>query len=318
MTRSLWAAAALGAALAAWPLAYGGSPYLVDLAFLSFIFVTQAVAWNLLGGYAGQVSFGYAAFFGLGAYTTALLWLRGWPPLATFPLAGLVAALFALVVGLPCLRLVGPYFSIATIGVGEAMRVLALNVEPVTGGASGLNLPSAAPGKLWFYYVGLALVAGAFAVAAWVRAGRFGLALFAIRMDQAAAESLGVNAALYKNLAHCLGALIVGMTGGLYATYFQYVHPDQVFGFEISIGMVLMPLIGGIGTLWGPVLGGVIFYVLQDTLLTTFPNLHLLIYGALLIVIILFEPVGLVGLGRRVTGLARRLSHAPGSAPAAA
>ncbi len=316
MSRPLWLAIGLGLLLATWPLAYGENLHLVDLLFLTFIFVTQALAWNLLGGFAGQVSFGYASFFGVGAYTTALLWLSGWPPLATFPLAGVVAAIFALTVGLPCFRLVGPYFSIATIGVGEAMRVLALNLEPVTGGASGLNLPTAVPSKLWFYYVGLAMVSATFALAAWTLSERFGTALFAIRMDQDAAESLGVNAALYKNLAHCLGAFVVGVSGGVYATYFQYVHPDQVFGFEISIGMVLMPLIGGIATLWGPVLGGVLFYVLQDTLLTSFPSLHLLIYGVMLVLIILFEPVGLVGLIGRLARIVRRPPPAPGPAPA--
>ncbi len=274
--------------------------YFLNLGFITFVFVAQAVAWNILGGYGGQISFGYSAFFGLGAYTTAVLWgMYHWPMVLTFPVAGLVGVIFAIIIGLPTFRLTGPYFSIATLGIGEAMRVLMLNINSL-GGASGMNLPTTIPGKMWFYYAGLILVSGTLAVSAWVRQSKFGLALFALNMDQNAAASLGVNVALYKNLAHMLGAFIVGMSGGLYATYFQYIHPDQVFGFQASISLVLMPVIGGVGTLWGPVLGGTIYYFLEDTLLSSLPSLHLLVYGVLLVLIIVLEPNGLLGMAARV------------------
>src|SRR5690349_4885091 len=123
---STLSAVAIGILLALVPFVAPRNITLINLGFLTFLFVAQGVAWNILGGFAGYVSFGYAAFFGLGAYTTALLWLAGWPPLLTYPAAGLLAAAFSLVVGVPTLRLVGPYFSIATIGVGEAMRILML------------------------------------------------------------------------------------------------------------------------------------------------------------------------------------------------
>ena len=293
------------AALLAVPHLLGGT-YILDLGVLTFLFVSQAIAWNLLGGYAGQVSFGYAAFFGIGAYTTGVLWLHGWPPLLTLPVAALLAAIFSLIVGLPAFRLTGAYFVIATLAVGLAMRVMALNIEPVTGGASGLNLPSQAPSKDWFYYSMLILLSGCFLISAWVRSSRLGMALTALRLDQSAAASLGVNVALYKNLAHTLSAALVAVGGGLYAVYFQYIHPDQVFGFEISIGMVLMPVIGGVGTLWGPVLGGTLYYALQDTLLTVFPFAHLLVYGLLLMVIMLVEPRGLLGIALRLVLAVRR------------
>src|SRR5579864_5468751 len=132
---------AIGLMLAMVPVLAPRNITLINLGFLTFLFVAQGVAWNILGGFAGYVSCGYAAFYGLGAYTTALLWLAGWPLVLTYPLAGFVAAAFSLVVGVPTLRLVGPYFSIATIGVGEAMRILMLNLDRITGGASGLNLP---------------------------------------------------------------------------------------------------------------------------------------------------------------------------------
>ena len=301
--------------LALVPVLAPGNITLLNLGFLTFLYVAQGVAWNILGGFAGYVSFGYAAFYGLGAYTTALLWLAGWPPLLTYPAAGLVAAAFSLIVGGPTLRLTGPYFSIATIGVGEAMRILMLNLDRITGGASGLNLPTAVPSKAWFYLMALLIAAAAFGVAALVRGSRFGLGLAALRLDLEAAEGLGVRTALFKNLAHTLSAFIVGACGGLYATYLQFVHPDTVFSFTQSISLVLITLIGGIGTLWGPVLGAAVFYAVQDYLPTSYPTFHLLVYGVLLILILLFEPRGLAGLAGR---LWRPLAAAAGRGQAGA
>ena len=144
--------------LALVPVVFPNELNYIGLGFLTFIFVTLAVSWNMVGGYAGQVSFGYAAFFGTAAYVTAVLWSRyQWEPVLTLPFAGGAAVIVALLVGLPCFRLLGPYFSIATIGVGEAFRVLALNLDQVTGGASGLNLPLSVPTKAWFYWSGLIL-----------------------------------------------------------------------------------------------------------------------------------------------------------------
>jgi branched-chain amino acid transport system permease protein len=297
---ALLAPVVVGILLAAFPALIRGNITRLNQGFFTLLFIAQGTAWNILGGFTGYISFGYAAFFGLGAYATALLWLAGWPPLLTYPAAGGVAAAFSLVVGVPTLRLVGPYFSIATIGVGEAMRVLMLNLDRITGGGSGLNLPTVVPSKTWFYFAALALAAGSFAAAAWVRGSRFGLGLQALRMDQEAAEDLGVRTALFKNLAHVLSAFIVGACGGLYATYFQYVHPDNVFGFPQSISLVLICLIGGLGTLWGPVLGGALFFLVQDYVQTRYPGYHLLAYGVLLLVILLFEPRGLVGLAGRL------------------
>jgi branched-chain amino acid transport system permease protein len=304
---SIIAPAVLVVALALFPVLFPNELAWLGLGFLSFIFVTQAVAWNLVGGYAGQVSFGYAAFFGTGAYVTALLWSRAhWDPVATLPLAGLAAVIVSLVVGLPCFRLVGPYFSIATIGMSEGSRVLALNLDSITGGASGLNLPLDVPTKPWFYWSGLALAVAAVAFSAWVRASRLGLGLFALRMEQDAAESLGLNTPLFKNLVHALSAFLVGVAAGLYVVYFSYVHPNQVFSFDLSIGMVLMGVIGGVGTLWGPVLGAAIYYPVRQLLLSqsTLVAFNLLIYGGLLIAIVLFEPGGLLGLARRIRGRA--------------
>jgi len=309
-------APALGVALALVPLLAPHNITLLNLGFFTFLYVAQGLAWNILGGFAGYVSFGYAAFFGLGAYTTALLWLGGWTPVATFPAAGLVAAAFSLIIGVPTLRLTGPYFSIATIGVGEAMRILMLNLDRITGGASGLNLPTAVPSKGWFYIAALIMAAVAYATASWIRTSRFGLGLAALRMDLDAAETLGVRTALFKNVAHMISAFLVGVCGGLFATYFQYLHPDTVFSFTESISLVLITLIGGLGTIWGPILGAAVFYAVQDYLQTSYPSFHLLVYGVLLIVILLFEPRGLAGLAARIWG-GRLKTPASAAAPPA-
>jgi branched-chain amino acid transport system permease protein len=316
-------AAVVAIVAALYPIVRPDDLNTLGLGFLTFVFITQAISWNLVGGFAGQISFGFAAFFGTGAYVTAILWSRnGWDPLVTLPVAGVAAMIVALAVGLPVFRLSAQYFSIATIGVGEAARVIAINLDSVTGGASGLILPFDVPSKTWFYWSGLVLATITFLVAAWIRRHRFGLALFALRMDQSAAESLGVPTALFKNLVHVVAAFFVGVSAGLYVVYLSYAHPDQVFGFDLSIGMVLMNVIGGIGTLWGPVLGAVVYFPVRQLVLSD-PRLvavNLLIFGALLIVIILFEPGGLLGLLARLgvvsrTGLRLRRSGPPPPAP---
>ena len=205
-------------------------PYLVLVLMATAIYVAVSVGWNLVGGFAGQVSFGHAAFYGIGAYTTTLLLLR-WQPatgldvpppllmLLSLPLAGLLAALFAIAIGLPTLRLRGPFFSIATIGVGEAVRLVALYAEPLTGGGFGLSLPlSFGDLRLLSYYVAALWMAAAILIAWWVERSKFGLGLAAIRMDEDAAQTLGIDTPRYKVLALALSAFVVGVAGGIFAT----------------------------------------------------------------------------------------------------
>ena len=306
-----------------------GGGYLQTLGFLTFLYVILSTAWNILGGYTGQTSFGHSTFYGLGAYTTAILALRGVPPLVTLPLAGVIASLYALLWGYPCLRLRGQYFAIATIGVGEATRLLMLNMDDLikdspifkgllingvlTGGATGLMLPTPEDIQLYatgFYYGALVAMFAALFVSWRVRESKFGLGLFAINMDVDAAETVGVDTVRYKNLALMLSAFMVGICGSIYAQYMFYIDPQTVFGFPMSIAMVLMPTIGGIGTLVGPVLGAVVYIVVQDRILTTnldlgfmtlsLSTMHLLVYGGLLVLIVLFEPKGLLGMSDRL------------------
>jgi branched-chain amino acid transport system permease protein len=305
-------AAGLGLLLAAPRFLERGS--VNDLWNLAFAIVL-ASSWNILGGFAGQVSIGYSAFLGIGAYTTALLALKGWSPWATLPLAAALAAAFSVVIGLPTFRLRGPYFTIATIGVSEAIRVFASGVS-FTGGSSGLRMP---PGSFDFdrnYAAIVVLASIAVAGSAWIRAASFGQALSAIRQDIDAAEALGVPSTRMKLAAHALSAAMVALAGGLFAMNFQYISPNSVFDFRLSLSIVLMPIVGGVGTIVGPILGAVIFSYLQIKLLST-PALrdsYLFLYGGLLMLVMLFEPRGFVGLWNR---LRRALRRSPAAEAAA-
>jgi len=294
---------ALAALLAVPALGLGAN--IIRLLFITFIWVTTSLAWNLLGGFAGQVSFGFAVFYGLGAYAAALLIDAGVSPYLSFFAAGAVAALGSFLVGLPTFRLRGPYFAIATIGVSEAVRVIADNLA-ITGGASGFRIVENRPFRqLEHYYTGLGLAALAVAVSLLIEHSKFGLGLVAIRHDEDAAADVGVNPYTYKLWAHAVAAALTGMAGGVFARYAAFIHPHGVFAFHTSVYILLMPVIGGIGTVLGAVLGGVIFGVVEEQLVAGFPQIHLLLYGSLLILIILVEPDGIVGLFGR---LLRRFS----------
>ncbi len=269
--------------------------------------VILACSWNILGGFAGQVSIGYSAFIGIGAYTTVLLALKGVDPYLTLPLSALLAAVFAVLIGLPAFRLRGPYFTIVTIGVSEAVRVFASGVS-FTGGSSGLRMPAGSFDFSVNYASMVALALAVIALTAALSRSPFGAALGAIRQDIDAAEALGIDSTRFKLGAHAISAALVAVAGSLYAINFQYVAPGSVFDFRLSLSIVLMPIIGGVGTLAGPVLGAVIFSYLQIKLLTipALRDSYLFIYGGLLILVMLFEPKGIVGLWNRLAASVRR------------
>jgi branched-chain amino acid transport system permease protein len=283
------------AILALIPLT-GPGPNTIRLLFISLVWVTASVAWNILGGFAGQVSFGFAVFFGLGAYTTAISLNAGLDRLSSLALAAIVGAITSLLIGLPTFRLRGPYFAIATIGVSEAVRVVMTNLA-VTGGASGYRITEKGVfNQHLHFYMALGLAAAAVAISMRIRYSKFGLALIAVREDEDAASDLGVNPFATKLLGHAVAAALTAAAGGVYAGYAAFVHPNGVFGFDISVAILLMPTIGGIGTIWGPVIGAVVYGLVQEELIASFPQFHLLLYGGLLILIILFEPGGVLGL----------------------
>lgn len=306
--RAALAFAAAVAALAVAPFALGLSPYSHNLVTLAFLMVSGALAWNWMGGFVGQVSFGHAAMFGIGGFVAARLLLAS--PELPAPLAwiagGLVAGLFALGAH-PTLRLRGPYFSIATIGVGEAARLVFTYWEDFTGGSSGLSLPIDSDLKYRLYWWGLGLMALTAGGSFLLRRSTLGLQLLAIKADVDAAADVGVSATFYQDLVFCLSGAVVGVSGGLWASYFSFIEPNDMFGFDRSIGFVLMSVIGGVGTVFGPVLGAVVFVLLRQFLLASYPQLYLGLYGLLLIFIILFEPLGLTGLLLRLSRPVRRL-----------
>jgi branched-chain amino acid transport system permease protein len=302
--------------LYALPLVRPFGTYTHTIIALSFMFMAAALAWNWLGGYVGQVSFGHAAMFGVGGFVAARILLSTPLPFWLAWLAGgLAAGVYALLWGHPTLRLRGPYFSIATIGVGEATRLVATYWAAFTGGSSGLSLPLAGGvTKYSLYWYGLYLLAVTAALSYYLRTSRIGLGLLAIKEDVDAAEDVGVNATLYQDLVLFCSGVVVGVCGGFYASFFSFIEPSDMFGFERSISFVLMGVIGGIGTIFGPILGAIVFVITQEFLIASYPDLYLGLYGLLLVLVILFEPLGLSGLLLRI---GRVLGYRPGAGVAA-
>lgn len=297
-------------ALLVLPMA-GLKPNLIRILFITYVWTITSIAWNLVGGFTGQVSFGFAVFYGLGAYTAGLLINAGGSPYLGFIEAAGIAALASFFVGLPTFRLRGPYFAIATIGLTEAIRVIMSNLK-ITGGASGLSISEHRQFRqVEHYYSALIAVALAVVVSMLIAGSRFGLALRAIKQDEDAAAALGVNPYQSKLWVHAIAAALTGIAGAVHARYAVFIDPSGgpggVFAFQTGISILLMPVIGGIGTVWGPVLGGVVFGIVEEELVVNFPNVHLLLYGILLILIILLEPGGLAGLLQKAFRLMRRL-----------
>jgi branched-chain amino acid transport system permease protein len=293
------ALAALLVALASLPL-FGPNPTTTRLLFITLTWIATSIAWNWLGGFAGQVSFGFAVFYGLGAYAAVLLINAGQSPYLAFAGAGLVGAAASVLVGLPTFRMKGPYFAIATIGVTEAVRVVMSNLT-FTGGASGVRIDENKPfQQMEHYYTALVVAVLAVVASVAISKSKFGLALRAIRQDEEAAGDLGVNAYACKLWAHAAAAALTAIAGGVFARYAAFIHPQGVFSFATSISILLMPVIGGIGTTAGAVVGGVVFGVVEEELVANFPQIHLLLYGSLLVLIVLAEPGGVTGLLRRI------------------
>ncbi|HEX7300372.1 MAG TPA: branched-chain amino acid ABC transporter permease [Solirubrobacteraceae bacterium] len=281
--------------------------YYLGLGTLALIFVIAGLGWNVLGGLVGQISFGHAVFFGTGAYITARAAGAGVPFAAALVMGAATAAVYGVLWGYPTLRLRGPYFAIATIGVGEATRIAMLNLESFTGGASGLQVHTGQTSAFGDYQLALLLAILAFVAHVVVQRSKFGVGLSAIRGDVDAASDVGVDPARYQVFALATSAALVALAGGWYARVQKFIEPNDVFGFELSVALILIPLIGGLGTLWGPVLGAFVYIVVQETLQANLSAaLSLGIYGALVVTIILVEPLGLVGAGRRVRRAVRR------------
>lgn len=311
MSRAWW----LGAAVLAVGAPPFASPYVVHVLILVLFFAFLGVAWNLLGGYAGQFSFGHAAYFGIGAYTSTLLLVRGGvSPWIGLWAGGALAAGFGCLAGYLSFRygLRGPYFALVTLAFAEMLRLVAVNWTAI-GGPMGLLIPLPAGGdslprlqfreKLPYYYLALALLAAALWLTGRIARSRLGYTLLAIRENEDAAEASGVNALAAKLWAMGLSAFLTALGGTFYAQYFSFIDPTLAFGPAVSVEILLRPIVGGAGTLFGPVLGSLVLTPLSEltrSLIRGRPGVDVMIYGAALMLVVTFLPGGLVGAWRRV------------------
>lgn len=295
-----WLVAALiGLALLLFP--FVADPYSVALAYTLFISVALAQSWNLIGGYSGLASLGQVAFFGLGAYTTALLLTRsGVSFFVAVVASGLIATLFAVAISLPVFRFRGIYFSIGTLVLSEALRIWMINWS-LTGGAQGIDLPlDNIPDPTSFYYIGLAVAAGATGVIALILHTKLGIGLRAIRDNEDAAQNMGVNTFRVKLSALAISAFIAGLAGGIHAVYLGTIEPYSIFSVTWTITAINIVIIGGIGTLFGPIIGALFSTFLSEAL-KDYQSLHLIIAGLILILVIRFLPSGIWGQLRRIS-----------------
>jgi branched-chain amino acid transport system permease protein len=311
VTRRLapWLAGAV--ALAALPLVAPNSFYL-HVAIMVLMWTLLGSAWNVLGGFAGQVSFGHAALFGIGAYVTMILFLKaGVAPWWGIPLGGLAAALVSLPIGLICFRLRGPYFSLATLAVAEIVKLVALNWETVTNGSVGFLITGLPPlrlfgvavdweSKLPFYALAALLALCGMAATAWLKGSRLGAFLVAIRENEDAAEAVGIDTVRAKVVTFALSAFLAGMGGGFYAFYFRYVDPDAVLNISLSMEMVFIAMVGGLGTVGGPLIGAVFLTTVGEAVRERFQVGHLIFYGLFMMLAIRYMPEGIWGKARRL------------------
>jgi branched-chain amino acid transport system permease protein len=311
MTRLLAAAGIL--VLLAAPF-ITSNPFYQHLMIMVLFWTLLGASWNLLGGFAGQVSFGHAAFLGIGAYVTMLLYLSlGVSPLLGMLAGGIVGSMFALPIGLICFRLRGPYFSLATLAVAEIVRLVALNWEQLTAGPMGLLITTLPPisfagttidweSKVPFYYLAAVLALAATWLTYVVSRSRLGAYLTAVREDMDSAEAVGIDTVRTRVIALALSAFVVGVAGGFYSLYFRYVDPDAVFAISLSVEMVFIAVVGGLATTAGPIVGAVVLVSISEIFRDRFQTGHLIFYGLFMMLVIRYLPEGIWGGLRRLLG----------------
>jgi len=272
---------------------FSGNGYVLSLFYISLLFTGLAYGWNIISGYAGYLSFGQITFFGIGAYCVAIGTTRfhaEWWVCAL--IGGVLCAALAFPMGWLMLRLQGPFFALGMLGLGQSLRI-ATDTIPFTGGADGIYLP---PGSnaVAVYYWTLIVLLFAIGLTAFIDRSAFGLRLRALREDERAAGTLGVDTTATKVKAFVLSAIIPALLGGGYAWYLTYVEPNSIYSTEIELQTVAMGILGGMGTLWGPLVGGVLMSQISESLSTKFPQTHLMLFGALIVVLLLALPRGIV------------------------
>lgn len=302
-------------ALVTW---FADSGVVLNFVMMALYAALMAQAWNILGGFGGQFSFGHALFFGTGAYIQVIAQVQGGiNPWVALPLAVGGSALVGLFVGGLSFRygLKGSYFALVTLAFAEVFRILALSV-PFTGAGVGLMLPLSESlanmqfgSRKGYVFLILALVTMALLVSLWLRNSRFGAWLQAVRDNEDAARAIGVNPFKVKMGAIALSGGFMGAAGAFYVQVFQYIDPSIGYGSMTSIESLVGAIVGGIGTVWGPVLGAVVLHLLADVTRNLFgelPGINMVIYGTVLVLIVMFLPRGIAGIGQSVVALWKR------------
>lgn len=287
-----WAALAVGGAGLVWVL----DEYLRHVAILVVLYAVLALTWDVVAR-TGQLSLAHAAFFGLGAYTSALTYTRlGLPSLWSLAAAGMVAVAAAAGIGWLTLRLRGIHFAIATLAFGEVLKTAALQLRSLTNGAIGISVPPLFGGeRVAAYYLVLAILVAALAMSEWVQSSRLRFALSAMRTREEVARVIGVPAVAIKVGIFAASSFLVGVAGAFYLHYTTYIVPEEVFNLAISVSALVMPILGGLYTTLGPLIGAVALKTLEEYLRVTITYGYLIAYGMMLAVAILFMPRGLLG-----------------------
>jgi branched-chain amino acid transport system permease protein len=284
----------------------GALPFMVDnyilrIATSMLMYATLAMSWNFIGGFAGYPSFATAAFFGLGAYAGAVLQTKGVPMIAAWIVAGMIVTVFAAAVGRAILHLRGHYFAIASLVIADVLREVINGMTNLTGGGMGLNLPvlkiDVTTQAQFFYCAMLAVALLALATSAILDRSRVGFGLRCIEQNEDAALRLGIHTSRYKTIAFSLSSVYPALAGAVYASWVSYIDPAEAFDVLFSIKPIIMALLGGAGTIVGPVVGAFIFQVMEELVWRNFLNVHLGLLGLIVVLLILFLPKGLLGIG---------------------
>lgn len=280
----------------------------INMLILVLLYITIASSWNILGGYTGQTNLGHAAFFGIGSLTTRLLWIKGIPFFLSFLAGGGTAVLLALLIGLPAFKLRGVYFAIGTLALAQILNITVGNILPEMSYNPALSDYQMAPR----YYLFLALAVVTIASAYFLVNSRWGLGMMAVREGEDAAESLGISALKHKILALLVSAFFAGLVGGAFAFYHVSYYLNMPFSPEWTFDPMMMAYIGGNGTIIGPIIGSIFFVGMKQLLVWNVGEYHLIIFGTLFILIVLFLPGGLVEAWQKIRALLRRRRTQPG------
>jgi branched-chain amino acid transport system permease protein len=270
----------------------------INLAVYVLLYISLASSWNILGGFSGQTNLGHAAFFGAGALATRFLWLAGWNLFPSLLVGGLLAVVLALLVGIPAFRLRGVYFAIGTLALSQILYITVGNTFSMISSIPAQDLAVYRLAPRYYLFLGVTLLT--IGVGYILVNSRLGLGIMAIREEEDAAESLGVSALKHKLLALSISAFFGGLTGGAFAFYHVGYYPQLTFGPEWTFDAMMMAYIGGVGTIIGPIIGAVFFVILREFLALNLAEMHLIVFGTLFILVVLFLPDGFVGLWEKI------------------